>query len=225
MCSCSAPARRHVPCSRGWRENPVGQITVASRSSRHAHEAAEAVGADVWALDDVAGRLGEVDAVIGAMPADRWIVTADTVRLVQAAGGRTRVFVDLSMPRIIDPAVAEVPGVVVCSRSMIWETSRRGRSGAARAKCPRSRRLRATRPVARTRACRLGGATRPPASVGVRDPAPRGLVARAAPRERDLQPHEPAGLGGHPQLTSAPLGHLFERGRPVRASARRSRRL
>lgn len=91
---------------------PIGRLSIASRSARHAHQAAEPLGANVWTLDDVSARLAEVDVVVAAIQADPCIVTHEACqRAHDAAPGRTRVLVDLSMPRVIEPASANVPGV------------------------------------------------------------------------------------------------------------------
>jgi glutamyl-tRNA reductase len=50
---------------------PTGAVSVASRSARHAREAADPLGASVWTLDEVPRRLGEVDVVIAAIQAGR----------------------------------------------------------------------------------------------------------------------------------------------------------
>jgi glutamyl-tRNA reductase len=91
---------------------PLGRLSIASRSARHAHQAADPHGADVWTLDDVPARLAEVDVVVAAIQADHCVVTAEDCR--RAHDGRperSRVLVDLSMPRVIEPASADVPGV------------------------------------------------------------------------------------------------------------------
>jgi glutamyl-tRNA reductase len=104
---------------------PVGRLSVASRSLRHATEAAAHLGADVWTLDGVTTRLGDVDVIIAAVAAQAPIITADACRAAfDTVASRPRVFVDLSMPRIIDPNCAALPGVRLFSVDDLGDLAR-----------------------------------------------------------------------------------------------------
>jgi glutamyl-tRNA reductase len=89
----------------------TGALLVASRSRRHASEAADKHGAEVVPLENVASTLNRVDAVIAASQAPAHILTA--ADYLAARVNRPHFLVDLSVPRAIDPALAEVPGVTL----------------------------------------------------------------------------------------------------------------
>jgi glutamyl-tRNA reductase len=86
----------------------TGRLTIASRSSHHAREAAEKTGAIALSLDRVAEAAVLSDAVIAATLSPTYVITPGTYA---GRPSRSHVLVDLSVPRVIDPAVADVPGV------------------------------------------------------------------------------------------------------------------
>ena len=88
----------------------AGQLTIASRSERHARAAADATGALAIGLEHLPSALVCVDAVIAATVSPTLLITPDTL---VAATPRPRLFVDLSMPRVIDPAIAAIDGVTL----------------------------------------------------------------------------------------------------------------
>jgi glutamyl-tRNA reductase len=85
-------------------------LLVTSRSTHHAMQAAERHGAAMVPLDELRAAVGRVDGVIAATRSDRFLIVPETCR---PATGTARGFqlVDLSVPRVIDPAVAGVAGV------------------------------------------------------------------------------------------------------------------
>jgi glutamyl-tRNA reductase len=96
--------------------DPAIALTIASRSAKHARDAATAFtpDAEVIGLDAVAAALPATDVVMAAVNAASPIVHRDHVqRAIDARDGRPIVFVDISMPRAIDPAVADVDGAVL----------------------------------------------------------------------------------------------------------------
>jgi glutamyl-tRNA reductase len=86
----------------------TGRLTIASRSSHHARDAAEKTGAMAVSLDRVAEAAVLSDAVIAATISPAYVITPETYAGVAP---RSRVLVDLSVPRVIAPAVADIPGV------------------------------------------------------------------------------------------------------------------
>jgi glutamyl-tRNA reductase len=95
---------------------PHGRLHVASRSERHAREAAEASGAHAHALAEVPSLLRDVDVVIAAVQAAGTLVTRDHGRDALAARpGRPLLAIDLSVPRVMAADLGTVPGIRVCS--------------------------------------------------------------------------------------------------------------
>jgi len=90
------------------------QIVVANRTLQRARELAAEMGrtAGAVALSDLPGALAGADIVISGTGADGFIVGPGDVQLVMAGrSGRGLLFIDIAVPRDIDPEVREIPGV------------------------------------------------------------------------------------------------------------------
>ncbi|MBI8999558.1 glutamyl-tRNA reductase [Corynebacterium sp. CCM 8864] len=85
--------------------------------AEHSREAG--VPARVVDFDERAAALSEVDIVISATGADNFTVTADDV-----PAGCSLTFIDLSLPRDIDDAVADLPGVRLVNIERLHEARR-----------------------------------------------------------------------------------------------------
>jgi len=98
----------------------VRSITVANRTPEHAARLAGAVNGSSVALADLAGALAQADLVISCTGAVGHVVDAATAAAVaDARGGRTQLYVDLALPRDIDPTVASLPGVQVADLEVL----------------------------------------------------------------------------------------------------------
>ncbi len=96
----------------------AASIAVANRTLRHADRLAAQVGAKAAALGDLPSVLAAADLVISCTGAAGHVITREAVSAAleerQPGGGRgALVFVDLAMPRDVEPAVAGLPGVTV----------------------------------------------------------------------------------------------------------------
>jgi glutamyl-tRNA reductase len=108
--------------------NGAASIAVANRTRRHAERLAARVGADVATLADLAPAVAAADVVISCTAAGGCVITRDTVAAA-LTGRRPRpgnpdsklVFLDLAMPRDVEPAVADLPGVVVIGMDQLSE--------------------------------------------------------------------------------------------------------
>jgi len=90
------------------------QIVVANRTRERAQELAAEMGPDVQgvALADLHETLSGADIVISGTAAEGFIIRAGDVMSVMAGrNGRGLLFIDIAVPRDIDPAVTEVHGV------------------------------------------------------------------------------------------------------------------
>jgi len=98
--------------ARAFRSREAGQMTVASRRLEHAEELARALDAQPLPLEGVAGALADFDIAVCSTAAPTAVVTG---AMVAAAMHRRPVqpffFIDIAMPRNIDPGVAELPNV------------------------------------------------------------------------------------------------------------------
>jgi glutamyl-tRNA reductase len=90
----------------------ITDITVANRTADHADALAGSLGARVFGLGELEQAIAEADLVISSTGATGVVVAADVVeRAVRSRAGRPVYFLDLALPRDIDPAVRELPGV------------------------------------------------------------------------------------------------------------------
>jgi len=80
---------------------------VANRSPDAAHELAARFGGEALTLEDVPTRLGEVDVVLASTGAPAMLIGAADV---PARHKRPLFFIDIAVPRDVDPTVAELDG-------------------------------------------------------------------------------------------------------------------
>jgi glutamyl-tRNA reductase len=92
------------------------RIVVANRSRERAAALAERFDGEVVALDELAVAVARADVVVSSTLSDEYLIRATDV-----PPGR-RVLVDLALPRDIDPAVADVPGVTLVNLDDLEET-------------------------------------------------------------------------------------------------------
>jgi glutamyl-tRNA reductase len=87
---------------------------VANRSSTKAGEVAARYGSSAVALADAASRLSEADVVVSSTSARNFVLTrADVEPSLRARKGRPLFFIDIAVPRDVDPAVHELDGCYV----------------------------------------------------------------------------------------------------------------
>ena len=92
----------------------VGDVVVANRTAGRAERLAESVGARAIGLDDLEAALRDADVVVSSTGATGIVVPGDAVeRAITARAGRPTFFLDLALPRDIDPRVRELPGVTL----------------------------------------------------------------------------------------------------------------
>ena len=100
--------------ARALAETGGAQIVVANRTLQRARELAAEMGraAGAVALSDLSGALAGADIVISGTAADGFIVGPRDVQPVMAGrNGRGLLFIDIAVPRDINPAVGEIAGV------------------------------------------------------------------------------------------------------------------
>ncbi|MDP3775246.1 MAG: glutamyl-tRNA reductase [Gemmatimonadales bacterium] len=97
------------------RAHGVRRISVVSRTSQHAEALASNWGATALAWHDLAAAIRAADAVLCSTAAPHAVVTRELVERAVGPGGdgRRRVFMDIAVPRDVEAAVREIPGVEV----------------------------------------------------------------------------------------------------------------
>jgi glutamyl-tRNA reductase len=89
----------------------VAEITVVNRTAGNAQRLASQYGASAGRLADLPALLEAADLVVCATGATGMVIDAAAVAPV--ADGRPRFFLDLALPRDVDPGVAALPGVTL----------------------------------------------------------------------------------------------------------------
>jgi glutamyl-tRNA reductase len=95
-------------------EHTGSRIIVANRTIERASELAEDIGGDARAiaLGDLQNALAVSDIVISGTSAEGFVIGPDQVRpVMETRGGRALLFIDIAVPRDIDPAVGDIAGV------------------------------------------------------------------------------------------------------------------
>lgn len=92
----------------------VSTILVSNRSFERAEALARVYGGEAIRYDLLSSQLERADIIIGCTAAPHFVVTAGQVhQAVAARGGRPLFFLDIAVPRDIDPSVRKIPGVVL----------------------------------------------------------------------------------------------------------------
>lgn len=100
--------------ARNLRSRGATVTAVVNRSVDRAERLAAALGARAFALDDVARPLAEADVVVSSTSAPGFVLTADALTAaLRARRGRPLLFVDLAVPRDVEPSLAAVDGCFV----------------------------------------------------------------------------------------------------------------
>ena len=90
------------------------EVLVANRTPARAEELAGKVGGRSVPLADLRDTIAEVDVLLTSTGATQVIVEhAEIEAVVEARGGRPLLIVDVAVPRDVDPAAAELPGVTL----------------------------------------------------------------------------------------------------------------
>jgi len=111
------------------------EIVVANRTLQRARELAAEMGrtAGAVALSDLPVALAGADIVISGTAADGFMVGPREVQPVMPGrNGRGLLFIDIAVPRDIDPAVREIPGVHLFDIDDIEAVTASGRNGRER---------------------------------------------------------------------------------------------
>ncbi len=92
--------------------NGVSKVTVANRSFDRAVNLAEQFGGAAIPFEGVFGAMCGTDIVVTATGARNFIINPEQMNQVMTnCSGRTVFLIDISVPRNINPAVREIPGV------------------------------------------------------------------------------------------------------------------
>jgi glutamyl-tRNA reductase len=105
----------------------AASIAVANRTQRNADRLAARVSGQAIALADLEAAVATADVVVSCTGAAGHVITPELAAAAlshrAASGGATGplVFLDLAVPRDVDPAVADLPGVVLIGMDRLTE--------------------------------------------------------------------------------------------------------
>ena len=94
------------------RARGVQSIAVANRTGRRAADLAAQWGGKAYNLEQLPDAIRAVDIVITSTDATNTIITPTLVqKVIERRAGRALLFIDIAVPRNVDPAVGKLPGV------------------------------------------------------------------------------------------------------------------
>lgn len=90
----------------------VGRMLVTSRTVERTADLAAALGGDAVAFSEIAAAIGASDIVISSTASPEFVIDRALVeRALRGRAARPLLLIDIAVPRDIDPAVRELPGV------------------------------------------------------------------------------------------------------------------
>jgi glutamyl-tRNA reductase len=113
----------------------AGPLRIANRGSARAQRLAQLHGADPVDFDDLVDQVAAADVVVCATASAEPLLTADVVAaaLARRTSDRLLAIFDLAVPRDVEPAVGELPGVVLVDLNAVGAASLDAPSQADRA--------------------------------------------------------------------------------------------
>ena len=99
--------------ARALRDHGVEQITVTSRTLSRAEDLADYLGGQALPFSKLESALAAADLVITSSSADNYLIDAELVARSRGGVETPVVFMDVAVPRDVDPAVNELPGIHV----------------------------------------------------------------------------------------------------------------
>ena len=92
----------------------VGRVLLANRTEQHAERLANELGGETIRFERLSEYIAEADVIICSTAADQFVITEQMAReSLSKRRNRPSFFIDISVPRNIDPAVGKIPNVFV----------------------------------------------------------------------------------------------------------------
>jgi glutamyl-tRNA reductase len=101
-------------------------VLVANRTPSNAERLAEKYGARAIALSELSQAIADANLVVTCTGATGHVITAALVANARKSTAQSLVFVDLALPRDVEAAVADLPGVRVIDMAVIAAASEVG---------------------------------------------------------------------------------------------------
>ncbi len=98
--------------AKNMRSNGAQQLVIINRTTAHAVDLAQSLGATQRPFAELASALVDADVVISSTTAPRAIITLELMQHVIAQrAGRSLLLIDIALPRDIEPTIATLPGI------------------------------------------------------------------------------------------------------------------
>ena len=111
------------------RDAGTRRIVICNRTEKRAAALAERVGGDVAPLDKLASVIEDVDVLLTGTGASALMVTHDVLADIMANRPKRRLLiVDIAVPRDVDPAAGEIPGVTLLDMEDLTDFAEAGRA-------------------------------------------------------------------------------------------------
>ena len=91
----------------------AGKVIVVNRTEEKARELAAALEVEYRPLEQLEGAVAEADILICSTTAPQTVIERNMIERATRDRARELFIVDIAVPRDVDPAVAEVPGVIL----------------------------------------------------------------------------------------------------------------
>ncbi len=101
--------------ARYLKEQGVQAFIVSSRTREHAIALAEELGGTARRFEDLSELISDADIVVSGTAAQRYIIKPEMLANVK----KELLILDIAIPRDVDPACAQIPGVTVCDLDAI----------------------------------------------------------------------------------------------------------
>ena len=111
------------------RDAGTRRIVICNRTVERAAELAERVGGDVAPLSDLASMIEDVDVLLTGTGANELMVDHATLEKIMAQRPKRKLLiVDIAVPRDVDPAAGEIPGVTLLDMEDLTDFAEAGRA-------------------------------------------------------------------------------------------------
>lgn len=105
--------------SLNFQNSRISDITILNRTVEKAEKLAAKTGFRFCGIDNLALEIAKADVVISSVSGNEPLITSELVRNTRILSHKY--FIDLSMPRSIDPLVDEIPGAILYNLDDIQE--------------------------------------------------------------------------------------------------------
>jgi len=97
----------------------VGRVKILNRTVEKAEELANKCGFDFGGIDDLAAEIGVADVIISSVSGSLPLISSELLRGLKI--NSHKFFVDLSVPRSIEPTIENLPGAIIYNLDDIRE--------------------------------------------------------------------------------------------------------